>query len=204
MDLAYHLVFSAYGFWLPNDPRGSWSTFVGSPELYRFGPATKASERRSLAAVEHDHALRLRAKESLKFSPVAFTGRQALAVAQGMDTARQEAAYQIYACAIMPDHVHVVVARHERNVDRIIGHFKAKATIRLADSGLWPNADRTVWAKKGWHVFLNSSAEGKWAIEYVARNPSKDGKRPQFWSFLEPFEGRGPLEGYARRDKRGG
>ena len=42
MIRAYHAVFTAYGFWLPNDPRGSWSDFVGSWELFRFGPATKA------------------------------------------------------------------------------------------------------------------------------------------------------------------
>lgn len=26
----YHLIMTAYGFWLPNDPRGSWSEFVGA------------------------------------------------------------------------------------------------------------------------------------------------------------------------------
>ena len=25
MVIAQHLVFTTYGFWLPNDPRGSWS-----------------------------------------------------------------------------------------------------------------------------------------------------------------------------------
>jgi hypothetical protein len=30
MILAFHAIFGAYGFWLPNDPRGSWSDFVGS------------------------------------------------------------------------------------------------------------------------------------------------------------------------------
>jgi len=39
MIRAYHAIFTAYGFWLPNDPRGSWSDFVGSWELFRFGPA---------------------------------------------------------------------------------------------------------------------------------------------------------------------
>ena len=37
--LAYHLILTAYGFWLPNDPRGSWSDFVRAWELRRFGPA---------------------------------------------------------------------------------------------------------------------------------------------------------------------
>ena len=40
---AYHAIFGAYGFWLPNDPRGSWTTFVGSWELNPFGPATKTN-----------------------------------------------------------------------------------------------------------------------------------------------------------------
>ncbi len=34
MIVAYHSIFCAYGFWLPNDPRGSWSDFVGAWELF--------------------------------------------------------------------------------------------------------------------------------------------------------------------------
>jgi hypothetical protein len=53
--LAYHGLFCAYGSWLPNDPRGSWSDFVASWELFRAGgPATKTLARHSLANVPHD------------------------------------------------------------------------------------------------------------------------------------------------------
>ena len=45
MILGYHLIITAYGFWLPNDPRGSWSDFVGAWELLRFGRATKTESR---------------------------------------------------------------------------------------------------------------------------------------------------------------
>ena len=41
----YHVIWGTYGFWLPNDPRGSWSDFVASWELLRFGAATKSQER---------------------------------------------------------------------------------------------------------------------------------------------------------------
>ena len=54
MILATHAIFSAYGFWLPNDPRGSWSTFVASWELFKYGPATTVSTRRSIAHQPHD------------------------------------------------------------------------------------------------------------------------------------------------------
>ena len=62
MIVGYHVIFGAYGFWLPNDPRGSWSDFVGSWELLRYGPATKTTERQSVAHREHDRGVRLAAK----------------------------------------------------------------------------------------------------------------------------------------------
>src|SRR5437899_6098149 len=50
MVLASHVIFTTYGFWLPNDPRGSWSDFVAAWELFRAGgPATKTTTRRSVA-----------------------------------------------------------------------------------------------------------------------------------------------------------
>ena len=58
----YHLIMTAYGFWLPNDPRGSWSDFVGSWDLYRYRPATKVNDYRSYAHDPHDRAKRLAAR----------------------------------------------------------------------------------------------------------------------------------------------
>src|SRR5581483_11392251 len=61
MILAFHSIFSMYGFWLPNDPRGSGSDYIASWELFRFGPATKTNSRRSVAGVPHDVAKRFQA-----------------------------------------------------------------------------------------------------------------------------------------------
>ena len=80
MILAVHAIFSAYGFWLPNDPRGSWSTFVASWELYKYGPATTVSTHRSLAYRPHNKQLRQKAKDDLNYPPVLFTGIQARAI----------------------------------------------------------------------------------------------------------------------------
>ncbi|MGB0768692.1 MAG: hypothetical protein ACPGYV_13410 [Phycisphaeraceae bacterium] len=49
MIQAYHLILSFYGFWLPNDERGSWSERVRKVELRRFGPASKVETRQSRA-----------------------------------------------------------------------------------------------------------------------------------------------------------
>src|SRR3954465_15787996 len=110
MIVAYHVSFSAYGMWLPNDPRGSWSEFVGSWELFLAGrKATKTTEARSLAHVPHDHAARLGAKLALKRPPVEFNGLQARAVGEGFAEYVRKSGLVVWACAIMTDHVHLVV-----------------------------------------------------------------------------------------------
>ena len=53
MVKAYHVIFCAYGFWLPNDQRGSWSQWVRSWDLFRYGEATKVTTRRSVAGARH-------------------------------------------------------------------------------------------------------------------------------------------------------
>ncbi len=83
MVIAHHIIFGMYGFWLPNDPRGSWSDFVGAWELYRYGRATKTASTHSLARRSHDAALRLAAKKALRRSPAQLTGVQARSVARG-------------------------------------------------------------------------------------------------------------------------
>lgn len=187
MAFAWHLIFGAYGFWLPNDPRGSWSDFVGRWELVRFGKATKVNVPWSLAAVEHDRRLRGEAKQALKFPPVEFSGCRALAAGRGFKQAAGEGGYTIHACSILPEHVHVVVAKHPRDIRRIMAHLKTRATQGLAAEGLWPADNRPVWAHGGWKVFLDTPEDGRRAIEYVEANPEKEGKPRQRWSFVKPF-----------------
>jgi len=193
MMLACHAIFSAYGFWLPNDPRGSWSDFVRRWELFRYGgPATKVSARRSLARAEHDAAARLAAKAALKYPPVSFTGRQARAIGTAFGRAASESAYAIHACAILPEHVHVVVARHRRPFERIVGHLKARATQVLRAENLHPLAAHrradgslpTPWGRRGWYVYLDTPQAVRRAIRYVEQNPIREGKPPQRWKFV--------------------
>src|SRR4051794_32181980 len=102
MVIAQHLIFTTYGFRLPNDPRGSWSDFVRNWELYWYGAATKVNTRRSVAHVSHDRELRRLQKASLRYDPVKFTDEQVLCVARGVARAVQESEYILLACSIMP------------------------------------------------------------------------------------------------------
>ncbi len=196
MVLGYHLIFSTYGFWLPNDPRGSWSEFVGAWEIFRAGgKATKTNLRRSVACDRHDVGKRLAAKQSLSRAPVKFSGKQALAVAHGFAAAVRQAGYRLWACAILPDHVHLVLQRHPRDVWKIVGHLKSSASMQLAIEGVhpfgrageararWPKP----WGKRGWCVYLNSADTIRRAIRYVQENPPKEDKPRQKWSFVSEY-----------------
>jgi REP element-mobilizing transposase RayT len=187
MILGYHVIFCAYGFWLPNDPRGSWSDFIGAWEILRFGAASTTGTRRSVAHVRHDQTFRRAAKQALKYPPVQFTGVQAVSIAHGFRVAMTERAYIVHACAILPEHVHLVIGRHERDIGRIVGHMKTRATQRLqADGHTWPG-EQSPWAEGKWCVFLDSDEAMRRAIEYVERNPAKEGLPRQMWRLVTTY-----------------
>jgi len=197
MILAGHLILTAYGFWLPNDLRGSWSDFVGSWELLRFGPATKVDTRRSVAHQPHNRRARLAAKRHLKYRPVRFSGAQARAVGRGFAAFVERNGLVVWACSILPEHVHLVVARHRYHFDRVIELMKSAATRRLTEEGLHPFRDITrpdgqhpkPFARGGWSVFLDTDAAVRRAIRYAEDNPAREGLPRQQWSFVRPYEG---------------
>jgi len=192
---AYHLIITTYGFWLPNDPRGSWSDFVRSWELFRFGKATTTDERRSLARDQHNAAIRRQAKAVLARPAVQFTGQQAVAVAKGFHAYFDRSDCRLYACSILPEHVHFVVQRPGYPIEQAANLLKGSATRRLAADGLHPfvearYGDGTLpspWARKCWKCFLTRDEQIERAVGYVQDNPVKDGKRRQRWSFVTPM-----------------
>lgn len=193
----FHVIFSTYGFWLLNDPRGSWPDTVRRWELAQFGPATKVSTRRSVAMIDHDHELRRAAKRALTYPEVKLTGRQSRSAATGFHMATEEAGYLVYACSNLPQHAHLALGPHRRPIRRIVGHFKARATQQLVQDCLHPLAEFTQpdgttpspWAHGSWTVFLFSEEHLRRAIEYIERNPLKEGKPRQRWSFVAPCAG---------------
>ncbi len=195
--LAYHLILTAFGFWLPNDPRGSWSDFVRAWELQAFGPATKTTSRRSLAHKRHDRAKRIAAQQALARSPVVFRSEQALAIAIGFAAYVQRSGLKIFAASILPRHSHLVVGRMPHPVEQTANLLKGAATTEHNRRELHPFAGQpyrngklpTPWAKKEWSCFLDCDADLRRAIAYVEANLIKDGKPAQRWSFVTPYEG---------------
>jgi REP element-mobilizing transposase RayT len=181
MILGYHCIISTYGFWLPNEPRGSWSDFVASWELFRFGPATKVETHRSVAHRSYDRSLKRQMQRALQYEPVRLTGAQARIVGMSL----QRVPYPIHALAILPDHTHLVLGRIGRDVRRAVGHIKSEATRALRAAGFFPV--RSPWADHGWNVYLDSPQDLRRAVRYVEDNPARCRLPGQTWHCIVAF-----------------
>lgn len=197
MILGFHFILSAYGFWLPNDPRGSWSEVVREFNLLQFGPATKVSTTRSLAAKPHDYQRRQAAKRALRYSPITFTREQAVLIARGFGVAVGEGGYVVHAMAILTDHVHLVMAWHVRDADLIGRHLKSKATYELSQDNRHPmqrfESDKgrvpSPWSRNQWIPYIYTKEHMRAAIRYVEQNPVKAGLKRQKWNLVVPYVG---------------
>jgi REP-associated tyrosine transposase len=192
--IAYHIVFGAYGFWLPNDPRGSWSKYVWTKRLQPFGRPEPV--RAGYEPTIDDELRRLEMKRQLCYPAVRFSGEQALVVANGFAEIIHRLGLVIYAAAIVPDHVHLVAARQEMHAETIAGYLKRAAARKLRKENVHPLAAYrdsrgrlpSPWVEHGWKVFLHTPEEIELAILYVTNNPLEAGLRAQRWSWIKPYD----------------
>lgn len=194
----YHLILPMYGFWLPNDPRGSWSDFVRRWELARFGPSRKTLERKSIDSLgARERLQRVAAKQALSFPPVSISGNQAQSIGLGFAKHRQKCNYTFWACSILPEHIHMVLARHTYKVEQMANLLKGAATTQLINDGNHPLQEFAaegrrpprMWAAHEWKQYLDCEESIDEAIRYVEENAEKEGKPRQAWSFVTPFTG---------------
>jgi len=195
MVLAYHVDFGTYGFWLPNDPRGSGSTYVGSKKLLPYGEATKVYTRRSRAWAPHDRQLRRMAKEALKYDPVEFSDAQVQSVATGFANVLETTGCVLFACSILKNHIHLVPDRPPYKVEQLVNLLKGGASRQLELDGLHPfvhhrRTDGSLpspFQEDCWKVFLNTDADIARSIKYTNDNPEKHGMPRQKWSFVTEY-----------------
>ena len=179
MIIAYHTIFTTYGAWLPNDPRGSYSATVFDDELKALGQVQYGRQD------PQPGRNRLRrfwtaSRKTTDRPPFFIDDSTRPVVARGFAQAVQQLGLTVRACAIMNDHVHLLTLRNRHRIEYVAGKFKAEATRAL-------NLPETPWAKGAWKVFINDSETLESAIKYIEMNPIKAGWGPQHWDFVTPL-----------------
>jgi REP element-mobilizing transposase RayT len=208
--IAYHRTWTAYGFWLPNDPRGSMSRCIAGDVISELGELHYGRKRVQPAGWVLKE-FRARAKEVLRFPIQRLSASDVNAVAGAFAEAVREHVYTCYACAIMPDHVHLLIRKHKKQAEEMIEDFQAASRLRLRTCG-GRAVDHPVWGGPGWKVFLDHPDDIRRTITYIEQNPVKWRLPQQHWDFVTRYDGwplhpgHSPSSPYARRlgtpDKR--
>src|SRR5262245_22677965 len=105
--VAYHLIWTNYGTWLPNDPRGSGSKGVDTSVLAELGDED-LGRKKIQPARGKVHAFYESAEPLLQFPVIRFDAEQRSVIAEAFGDTIRAHQYTCYACAIMPDHSHFV------------------------------------------------------------------------------------------------
>ena len=184
--IAYHLIWTNYGTWLPNDPRGSGSRTVYTPVLAELGEA-HLGRKKVQPARSKVREFYAGAEPRLHLSVLRFDTVQRQMIGESFAETTSKHQYTCYACAILPDHVHLVIRKHRDPAEDIMDNFQCESSARMIESGMIP-AGHPVWTKGGWKVFLDAPEEVWPRIRYVEGNPMKEELARQVWPFVVAYD----------------
>jgi REP element-mobilizing transposase RayT len=187
MVAGYHLMWTAYGWWCPNDPRGSSSHEIRVERIGDLGQlhyGRKAVQPPS-AELRRFYAT---ARDALKHPLLAFRADHFPIIANAFAAVIRDRRYTCYGCAIMPDHVHVMIRKHRDKSEVMIEHLQAASREAMIAAGA-RNPEHPVWGGPGWKVYLNTLADMERTVAYIRNNPIKAGLPEQHWDFVTPYKG---------------
>lgn len=187
MVFGYHLVWTAYGWWLPNDPRGSMSHGIASDVIAELG-ALHYGRKKMQPAGWVIRAFYERAAPVLKHDLLAFSQLDITRIAESFAATIRRNRYTCYACAILPDHVHLLIRKHRDPAPEMIAKLQADSRTWLLHT---PDRDpaHPVWGGPGWVVFLDHPNDFRRTVGYIERNPPKARLSPQRWPFTTAYDG---------------
>ena len=187
MVLGYHLIFTAYGWWLPNDPRGSLSKTIHSDVIAELGEL-HYGRKRVQPASSTIRQFYNEATSALRHPLLAFDedDREQLALSFAETVRRWN--YTCYALAIMKDHIHGCLRKHRHTAEQMLENLQRDSQSHLISTGRRFES-HPVWGGPGWKVFLESPDDFRRTIQYIEDNPIKAHWPAQQFPFVTPYDG---------------
>ena len=187
MIAGYHLIWTAYGWWLPNDPRGSNSHSIRNPAIAELGDLHPGRKKLQPAGwvIKEFYAS---AKASLKHDLLTFSEREIAVLGESFGEVMRRRMYTCYAAAIMPDHVHLLIRKHRDSAETMIAELQEASRVAILEAGDRP-ASHPVWGGAGWKVFLETIDDMRRVVRYIDENPVKIGRPRQAWDFVTVYDG---------------
>lgn len=185
--IAHHLIWTAYGWWLPNDPRGSGSKEIRQNVIADLGELHFGRKKIQPAG----HVVRefyQEAAKVLKHALLTFDDAERNAIAAAFAEVIDKERYTCYACAIMPDHIHILIRKHKHLAEDMIENLKSHSRLRLSALSHREPEHPTWTAGTGWKVFLDHPEDVWRTIKYIANNPVQIRLPTRQWSFVRPYD----------------
>jgi REP element-mobilizing transposase RayT len=185
--IAHHVMWTLYGWWLPNDLRGSTSRSIRNDLIAELGEL-HLGRKRVQPAGRDIRNFYSQACEILKYPLLCFAPVEFAPVADALGGAIRECGYTCYACAVMPDHVHLLIRKHRDRGEEMIERIQSLSRKRLVAERL-RELEHPAWTRGGWNVFLDCPDEIRRTIKYIEQNPTKVGLPEQRWEFVRDYDG---------------
>ena len=179
--LAFHLLFTGYGHWLPNDPRGSGSRDVRQEILQALGPS-HLGRKRQQPSRDILKSFYRSATPLLKYQPLWFTPDHRSLIGNAIARTIIARNYTCWACAVLSNHVHLCVRRHKDSDETIWMELARSTALSLRTLRDVPN-DHRIWADRPYAVFLESPSDIRRVVGYIEGNPMKEGLPRQGLAF---------------------
>lgn len=188
--IAVHLVFTLYGHWAVNDPRGSGSSDFSDEKFETLGPIHFGRKpREEQPSREELRAFHAKHGELLNFPVFWIDEAKARAIAGAIEETIRERRYTCYACAVCSNHAHVVIRTHRDKSQTIWENFaeaiRARLRVRFSDQ-ISPH--HPVISSRPYKVFLYTPEDVWRRIRYVEENPVKEGRPRQHWEFVAQYD----------------
>lgn len=196
MVIAHHLIWTAYGWWLPNDPRGSMSRFTASDLLASLGELHYGRKALQPAGWVIRDFYR-KAPEKLTHPLLEVHPPDFPVVAEGLAETIRLRGYTCWGCAVMPDHVHILIRKHRDSAEEMIARLQA-GSMGAMQRERRRRADHPMWGGPGWKVFQDCPEDVERTIAYIRNNPPKMRLPAQAWEFVKAYDGWPLHEGHSR------
>src|SRR5207244_13550673 len=138
--------------WLTNDPRGSGSKTIDIDSIAELGELHHGRKRVQppgrVVREFYEKAANVLKHPLLKLDEPARK-----VVAGAFEEVIRKERYTCYACAIMPDHIHILIRKHKHKVEQMAEALKTQSRLRLCEAGHRPD-DHPAWSGGCvWHIF---------------------------------------------------
>jgi REP element-mobilizing transposase RayT len=114
--------------------------------------------------------------------PVHFSAEQRRIVGESFTQVVERLQLVVHACAVMSNHVHILIRRGKHTIEYLVNQLKGAATHDL-------EMTETPWTRgTGWKVFLDDEDALPHVVRYIEANPRQARLPEQDWDFLFPLE----------------